>query len=82
MLELIKYVLIRLLCFGGSLATKCVFLRNKLYMTRSTHFDLNPVRLNYYLFMISQGKYNGSCNAVDDISRKIWVASKTKYVNI
>ena len=28
--------------------------------------DLNLVELDYYLFMISLDKCNGSCNAVDD----------------
>ena len=33
-------------------------------------------------FMISLDKYDWSCNAVDDLSTKICVLSKTKDVNI
>ena len=44
--------------------------------------DLNPVELNYYPFMISLDKCNGSCNAVDDLSTKIRVPSETKYENV
>ena len=44
--------------------------------------DLNPVELDYYPFMISLDKCNGSCNAVDDLSTKICVLSETKDVNV
>ena len=55
-----------LLSFSGSLATwKCVSLNNEPCMARFTLFDLNPVELNYYPFMISLNKCNGSCNVVD-----------------
>ena len=36
------------------------------------------VELNYHLFIISLDKCNRSCNAVDGLSIKICVASKTK----
>ena len=32
--------------------------------------------------MISQDKCNGGCNAVDDLSTKICVSSKTKDINV
>ena len=32
--------------------------------------------------MISLDKFYGSCNVVDDLSRKIFVLSKTKGVNV
>ena len=44
--------------------------------------DLNSVGLNYYSFMISLDKCNGSCNSVDDLSVKICVPNKTKSVNV
>ena len=50
-------------------------------MARTTFFYLNPTELNYYPFMISPNKHNGSCN-VDDLSMKICVACKTKKVNV
>ena len=58
----IKQVVIELLSFGGSLATKCVSLNSiEPCITRLTLIDLNPVELNYYPFMISLDKCNGSC---------------------
>ena len=49
---------------------------------RPTPFDSNLVELNYYSFMISLDKCNGSCNAVGNLSAKICVPSKTKDVNV
>ena len=40
--------------------------------------DLNPVKIKYYPFMISLKKCNGICNAVDDLSIKIYLPNKTK----
>ena len=52
-------------------------------MNRPTLIDLNPVNFNYYPFMISPDKCNGSCNnAVDDLSAKVCVPSKTKDVTV
>ena len=51
-------------------------------MIRPTFIDLNPIRLNYYPFMISLDKCNGSCNAVDDLSTNIYIPSKTKDINV
>ena len=45
-------------------------------MARPTLTDLNLVELNYYPFLITLDKYNGSCNAVDDLSMKIRVSGK------
>ena len=39
-------------------------------MIRPALVDLNPVELNYYPLMISLFRFNGSCNVVDDLSRK------------
>ena len=44
--------------------------------------DLNPVECNHYPFMISLDKCSGSCNAVDNLSTKICVLSKTKDKNL
>ena len=51
-------------------------------MIRPTLIDLNPVELNYYPFMNILDKCSGSCNAVDDLSKKICVPSGTKDVNV
>ena len=55
---------------------------NQTYMTQLLSLiDLNLTELNNFLFMISQGQCNWSCNVVD-LSMKIFVATKTKDVNI
>ena len=71
-----------LLSFGGSLATKCLSLSNEPCMATPTLIHLNPIELNYYPFIISLDKCNGSCNAINDLSMKISVPSKTKHVNV
>ena len=58
------------LSFSGSLTTKCVSLSNEPYMARPTVIHLNPIELNYDLFMISLDKCIGSCNVVDDLATK------------
>ena len=57
-------MLIRLLSFSESLATKCMSSNSEQCITRPVLIDLNPVELNYYSFMISLDKCNGSCNAL------------------
>ena len=57
-------------------------LNNEPCMVRSTLFNLNPVDLNYYSFMISLNKCSGGCNSVDDVSAKICFPSKAKDVNV
>ena len=47
-------------------------------MIRPTLIDLNPVEFNYYPFMISLDKCDGSFNAVDDFSLKVCAPSETK----
>ena len=57
-------------------------LNNEPCITRHTLTDLNPIELNYYLFMISLDKCHGSCNTFDDSSTKIWVSNKTENVTL
>ena len=82
MFTLIKQMFIALLSFTGSLATKCVSLDNEPCMTGPTLIDSNSIELNYYSFMISLDKCNGSCNVLDDLSTKTCASSKTKDVNV
>ena len=54
-------------------------------MTRPTLIDLNFIELNHYPFIVSLDKFRGSCNAIDDLSTKIWkyafpVKQKTKIL--
>ena len=51
-------------------------------MIRPTLLDLNLAELNYYPFMISLDKCNGSFNVADDLSTKICVHSETKDINV
>ena len=51
-------------------------------MTRTTLIYLNSVELNSYSFMINLDKCSGSCNAVDDLSTKVRVPSKTKDITV
>ena len=51
-------------------------------LIRPTIINLNPIELNYYLFMISLDKCNGSCNVVDNLSTKMCVPSEIKDLNV
>ena len=51
-------------------------------MIRPTLLVLNPAEHNYYSFMNSLDKYNGSCNVVDDLCTNMYVPSETKYINV
>ena len=73
------FSLIVLLTFSDSLITKCVSLNNEPSIFRSTYFDLNPVELKYYSFMIGLDKCCESCNVS---SSKICVRKKTKDINV
>ena len=58
-------------------------LNNNWCITRLTVIHLDPVKFNYYLFVISLDKCNGSCNnAVGNLSAKVFVSTKKKGVNI
>ena len=78
MLKFIKQVFFVLLSFSSSLAydqTKYCFLNDEPCMIRPTLIDLSPVELTYYPFIISLGKFSGSCNVV---LPKIFVPKETK----
>ena len=70
------------LTFGRSSATNSVLLNNEPCMARPTLIDLNPAEPNFYPFMISLDKFNGSCNAVDNLSMKICLPSEKRDVNV
>ena len=82
MFWLVKKIFIRFVRVSRSLATKCMSLNNKPFMVKPFLVDLNPVELKDYLFTISLDEWNGNCNAVNDLSTKICVPSKTKDVNV
>ena len=66
---------IELLSFSEYLAIKCLFLNEQQYMVRPTIFDMNPVELKYYSFMISLNKCTGGCNV---LSTKIMSFKRNK----
>ena len=72
-------MLIVLLSFSESLATKCLSLNDEPWMVRPTLIDLNPVKLKYYSFMISLVKWSGSCNV---LSPQMRVPKKAKGINV
>ena len=51
-------------------------------MIKSTLFDLNPVEVNFYPFIVSIDKCSRSCNFVDDLPTKTCVPIKTKGINV
>ena len=75
MVSLIKQMVIVLLSFTSSLATKFVSLNDEPCMVRPTVIGLNPVELKYYPLMISLDKCNGSCNV---LSPDLCVLKETK----
>ena len=42
-------------------------------MVRPTLIDFDSIEINYYSFMTSLDKCNGSCNVADELSTKICV---------
>ena len=64
-----------LLSFSEYLAIKCLFLNEQQYIVRPTIFDMNPVELKYYSFMISLNKCTGGCNV---LSTKIMSFKRNK----
>ena len=64
-----------LLSFSEYLAIKCLFLNEQQYMVRPTIFDMNPVELKYYSFLISLNKCTGGCNV---LSTKIMSFKRNK----
>ena len=57
-------MLIAMLSFSESLATKSVSLNDEPCTIRPTLIDFDPVEGKYCPFMISLDKYSGSCNVL------------------
>ena len=73
---------VTLLSFNASLETTCLSLNNEIFMARPNLIDLYSIEINFYLLMVSLDKFNGNCNAIDHLSRKICVSSETKGVYV
>ena len=63
--EFIVLVMV-LLRFGRSLATKCIPIINQPFIVGSTLINLNPDELHYYHFIISLNRCDDSCDTVKD----------------
>ena len=70
-----------LLGFGGSLTTKCVSINNQPCMVRPKSVGFSPDELHYYLSIISLGRFDESCNTVDDPFVRICVPNKMEDTN-
>ena len=79
---LLSQLTIALLSFSKYLTTKCISLNIGLCMTSLTFVDLDPVELDYYPFIVSLDKCNGSCSAVDNLSTKLCVLSEAEDLNV
>ena len=44
--------------------------------------NLNPVGFNFYPFLISLDRFNGTCSTVEDLPAKIFVLNKTKAKHV
>ena len=71
-------VLIVLVRFSESLATKFLSLNDEPCMVSPALIDLHPTELKYYPFMISLDECTGSCNV---LSPKICVPKEKKDIN-
>ena len=70
---------ILLLSFNERLATKFLFLNDKVSMAISALIDLNLGELKYHPFKISLDKCSGSCNI---LSLKICAPKETNDINV
>ena len=59
-----------------------MLLNNEPQTIRPTLTHLDSVELNYYPFMFNLDKRDGRYNAIDGLSTKICVLSKTKDINV
>ena len=86
MLKFIKQtyivLLLLLLGFGRSLATKCPSMNNQPCTPRLSLIDLNPDELPYYPFMVSLDMCAGSCSTVEGPFGRICVPNKIEDVNL
>ena len=67
--------------------TKCISLSNKTYMIQTTLVNLHPndcsQEFQYYSFEVKLDSYAGwSCNAIIDLSSKVYIPNKTEDLNL
>ena len=74
-----RKVFIASLSFSKSLVTKRVPLNNEPFMKMPILIGLNHVEIQCYPFMTSLDKYKGSCNSVDDLSKKKMCSKEKRH---
>ena len=71
---------------NGSNRTKSVLLSNQKYMIQATLINLHPneysQEFHYYSFAVKLDRCVGSCNTLNDLSNKVCVPNKKKYLNL
>ena len=70
-----------LLGFGGLSTTKCVSINNQPCMVRPKSVGFSPDELHYNLSIISLGRFDESCNTVDDPFGRICVPNEMEDTN-
>ena len=71
---------------NGSNHTKCVLLSNQKCMNQPTLINLHPneysQEFHYYPFVVKLDRCIGSCNILNDLSKKVCVPNKTEDLNL
>ena len=66
--------------------TKCVLLSNQKCMTQPTLINLHPNKhsqeFHFYPFAVKLDRCVGSCNTLNDLSKKVCVPNKTEDLNL
>ena len=75
-------VLLLILCFGRSLALKCVSMNNSQCSVRPTLIDLNPDKLHHYPSIVSMSRCDRICSAFKDPFSRICVPNKMEDENL
>ena len=65
---------------------KVRFIKQSKMMTQLTFINLHPneysQEFHYYPFAVKLDRCVGSCNTLNDLSNKVCVPNKTKYLNL
>ena len=88
MFRLIKKIFVGLLTGLGNRSnhTKCISLRNQKCMIQPIFINLHPnehsQEFHYCSFAVKLDRYVGSCNTLNDLFNKVYVAKKTEDLNL
>ena len=66
--------------------TKFISLSNQKFLIQPTFSNLHPNEYSqewsYYQFLVNVDRCGGSCNTLDNLSSRVCVSNKTKYLNL